>query len=185
MRYATLVTVLALLMLTSHARAGLLIDFESDPVGPIAGDTLVKNFGFGTVTFTGLGLQIRQFNAPWPSTRVLSTTGDAGPITVTFSGATANFITITNIINGTYTLEVDIIDGSAFDSGGFLIDFQSNSNTFHTLTGPGIASAVYIENFVGQGFVMDDFTFQVPAPGSLALLALGAVGVRRKRKRAA
>ena len=38
----------------------------------------------------------------------------------------------------------------------------------------------------GEGFRMDNFVgVNIPAPGALALLALGAVGIRRKRKRAA
>ena len=170
-------------LLAPVARAGFIIDFESDPVGPIGGETLVKIFGFGTVTFTGPGLRIRQFGAPFPDTRVLSTAADGGPIMVTFSGATANFITITNIVNGTYSGEIDIIDGTAFDINNVVIDFQSNSDTFHTLTGPGIASAIYVPHFPGDGFVMDDFTFQIPAPGALGLLGVaGLLGTRRRRR---
>lgn len=185
MRYAALITVLAVLTLTSQVGAGIVvIDFESDPVGDIAGGTLVKKFGFGTVTFTGLGLRIRQFGDPFPFTRVLSTASDTQPIMVTFSGATADFITITNLINGKYTGEIDIIDGWAFDSDNVLLDFQSNSDMFHTLTGPGIASAMYAENSPGEGYVIDDFTFQIPGPGGLALLSIAAVVGGRRRRRA-
>ena len=56
-----------------------------------------------------------------------------------------------------------------------------------TTLGPGIKSVQIIANNGFNGFIMhDDMQYTaIPAPGALALLALGAVGIRRKRKRAA
>ena len=140
---------------------GDVIDFESVPVGPLPDETLVVVLDDVTVIFKGPGLQIRQFDDPFPFTRVLSSQFDAGPIKAAFDGATADFVEIENIINGTYTGEVDVIDGTAFDAGGNILDFQSNADTIHHLEGPGIASVMYVENAPGQGFVLDNFAFEI------------------------
>jgi hypothetical protein len=149
----------ALLLAAAMAASGDVIDFENAPVGPIPDETLVYEFGDVIVTFTGPGLQIRQFAAPFPDTRILSSLSDAGPITATFEGATADFVEIENIINGTYTAEIDVINGTAFDSGGKQLDAQANAETIHHLEGPGIATVVYVENQPGKGFVLDNFEF--------------------------
>jgi hypothetical protein len=139
------------------------ITFEAMPLGPVPGGALVVDVGEFSVTFTAIGLVVRQFDDPFPFTHVLSSEFDAGPITATFEGGTADFVEIENIINGTYTAEVDVIVGTAFDLGGKQIDFAANADTIHHLDGPGIASVVYTENMPGQGFVMDNFAFEVVA----------------------
>src|SRR5688572_25940396 len=79
---------------------GQLIDFESENVGLVPGGVLTYTFGNYSVEFSGPGLTIRQFGSPFPTSKVLSTSGDAGPIDVTFIGTSVNFTQWENLING-------------------------------------------------------------------------------------
>lgn len=158
------------------------IDFESETVGPVPGEVLTYNFGGYSVEFSGPGLRIRQEGSPFPTTKTLSTNGDAGPIEVKFIGTSVNYTQWENIINGTYTGEVDTPIGTAFDAFNNVVDSDQNSNTFFVLEGPGIVRCSYIEGSPGEGFVMDNFSWQVPAPGSAGLIGIaGLLAMRRRR----
>lgn len=177
----TLPVLALMLAATGPLRAEpITITFDEIPVGMIPGGTLTLNVGGIEVTFSGLGLQIRQFGAPFPSTRVLSTLTDIQPITVTFGGGiTADLVEVENLINGRFTSEIDVIRGDAFDPSNVLLDSASNSNTIHRLVGPDIARVVYddVAGPHGNGYVLDNFTFTpVPEPTSIALLGLGVCG---------
>jgi hypothetical protein len=157
-------------------------DFESVPSGGIAGDMLVLSSQGVNVAFSATGLQIRDFGAGFGGAgHVLSSQDDAGPITVEFDQAVQS-VTFENIINGRYTGEVDFIDGWAYDAGNNLVDSVSGSDAdFLTLSGGGIVKVVWAESNSGEGFVVDNVSFTVPAPASIALLGLGAVAARRRR----
>lgn len=184
-------TLVGLTVFLSVAISGnaLTIDFNSYTPGTIAGGSLAVAIGSTTVTFVGPGLKIRDVSLGGVTNRVLSTSIDAGPITATFgAGYTAGYVEITNWLDGSLTTEVDIIDGTAFNSTPVQIDFLSSSNLIHRLNGPGIASVSYKEYSAGQGFVLDNFTFEgrssVPDGGSSLLLlggALGLLGLVRRR----
>jgi hypothetical protein len=175
------VVILALILGVAEPAGALVIDFENLAVGPIAGDTITLNVGGVDVTFSGAGLQVRQYGiehptSPFPTTKVLSTTLDVRPITITFqSGFSANYVEVENIVNGTYTPEVDVIVGTAYDVDSAVLDSQTNSNTIHHLTGPGIVRVVYDDDPHGEGYVLDNFSF-VPEPSSLTLLGMAGLG---------
>jgi hypothetical protein len=172
----------AVAMGAAWTAAAQTIDFESESVGPVPGGVLTYNFGGYSVEFSGPGLQIRQFNSPFPNTKVLSTNGDAGPIDVKFIGTSVGYTQWENIINGTYTGEVDTPIGTAYDSLNNIVDSAQNSNTLFVLQGPGIVRCSYLEGNPGEGFVMDNFSWQVPSPGAMGLFgAAGLVAVRRRR----
>lgn len=177
-----LFAVAALSLGTSGAAQAQLIDFESENVGPVPGGVLTYNFGTYSVEFSGPGLRIRQEGGPFPNTKTLSTNGDAGPIEVKFIGTSVNYTQWENIINGTYTGEVDTPIGTAFDAFNNIVDSDQNSNTFFILQGPGIVKCSYSEGSPGEGFVMDNFSWEVPSPGAVGLLGIaGLTAVRRRR----
>jgi hypothetical protein len=163
-----------------------IIDFESLAVGPIPGGTLLITAEGVDVTFSGPGLTIRQFGSPFPNTRVLSTTLDAGPITITFGGGFAtSMVSFENIINGRFTPEVDSPIGTAYNALNNVVDMEQNSNTIHVLSGPGIVRVVYTEGSQGEGFVMDNFEFQVvPEPTTWILTGagIGILAIVRRRR---
>jgi len=167
--------------------APITIDFESEPVGVYGGGSVTITVGAIPVHFSGPGLQIRQFGSPFPNTRVLSTSADAGPITISFGGGfLADYVEFENIVNGRYTSEVDSPIGTAYDSASNVLDTLQSSATIHRLNGPGIASVVYTEAATGEGFVIDNFTFDgtvVPEPSSLWLAAAGIVAILIGRRR--
>lgn len=173
---------LVALGLTASAALATDFDFESVAVGPLAGDTLMLASQGVNVTFTGPGLQIRDFGAGFGNAgHVLSSTNDAGPITAVFSQAVQS-VSFENLINGRYGAEVDFIDGWAYDINNNLVDSVSASSAdFLTLSGAGIVRVVWQEANAGDGFVVDNVSFVVPAPGSLALVGLGGLFARRRR----
>lgn len=176
------VAAVALAMAAGWSASAQTIDFESENVGPVPGGVLTYNFGGYSVEFSGPGLQIRQFGSPFPNTKVLSTSGDAGPIDVKFIGASVNFTQWENIINGTYTGEVDTPIGTAYDAFNNIVDSAQNSNTLFVLQGPGIVKCSYLEGNPGEGFVMDNFSWTVPTPGTVGLVgAAGLAAMRRRR----
>jgi len=167
--------------------APLTIDFEGEPVGVYGGGSVTITVGAIPVTFTAPGLRIRQFGPPFPNSRVLSSSADAGPITVSFgAGFLADYVEFENIVNGRFTSEVDSPIGTAYDMASNVLDTLQTSATIHHLDGPGIASAVYVESVTGEGFVLDNFTFEgevVPEPSSLWLAAAGIAAIFFGRKR--
>lgn len=176
------IAVLATLSLTASAALATDFDFESVPVGPLAGDTLVLTSQGVNVTFSANALQIRDFGGNFGNAgHVLSSWDDAGPITAVFSQAVQS-VSFENIINGRYSSEVDFIDGWAYDAGNNLVDSVSGSSAdFLTLSGAGIVRVVWQEANVGGGFVVDNVSFVIPAPGSLALVGFGGLFARRRR----
>jgi hypothetical protein len=171
-----------------QASSIFVFDFESLPVGAIAGGSIVLTQGGVSVRFTGPGLQIRDVSGLGVgSDRVLSTSFDAGPITAEFlNGFAASYVDFRNWlpIGGS---EVDYVLGKSYDSGSNLLDTEQNANAIFHLSGGAITKVVYVEATTGQGFLLDNFTFE-PIPennGSLALLFLGSLAlVIRKRQSA-
>ncbi len=157
-------------------------DFEAVAVGGIAGETLILSSQGTNVTFTGPGLEIRDFGSLFGNAgHVLSSTFDAGPITVDFSQAVQS-VSFENLINGRYDGEVDYINGWAYDANNNLVDSVSASAAdFITLSGAGIVRVVWQEANSGEGFVVDNVSFTIPAPATIALVGLGGLVARRRR----
>jgi hypothetical protein len=150
------------------------IDFEDQPVGFIVGGTLTVNAAGIPVTFSGLGLNIREFGPPFPPTKVLSTAVDSQSIIVTFgASAQLNYAEIENLINGRFTDEVDIIKGTAFNLANLPIDTETSAATILRLDGPGIVRVQY-DDSESTGYVIDNFRFEVvPEPTTLLLVMCG------------
>lgn len=174
--------VLIAMGLTTSVALATDFNFEDVPAGPIFGDTLVLNSQGVNVTFSALGLQVRDFGPSFGNAgHVLSSEFDAGPITALFSNAVQS-VSFENVINGRYGSEVDFVDAWAYDVNDNLVDSVSGSAAdFITLSGAGIVRVVWQEANSGEGFVVDNVAFMVPAPGSLALLGLGGLVARRRR----
>tara|TARA_R110002073_G_scaffold37866_1_gene108912 strand:- start:64978 stop:65574 length:597 start_codon:yes stop_codon:yes gene_type:complete len=165
------------------AAAGVVdFDFEAQAAGGVAGEMMTLNSQGVDVTFSATGLQIRDFGASFGGAgHVLSSAGDAGPITAEFSSG-VNFVSFENLINGRYDSEVDMIDGWAYDAADNLVDsFSGSTADFATLTGD-IWRVVYQESVPFAGFVMDNFSFRVPAPSAMALLGMGGLMASRRRR---
>ena len=170
------------------ARASL-IDFESFSVGPIAGDSVIVNVDGVDVMFSGPGLQIRDVSFLGAGAdRTLSTTDDAGPITVEFLGGfTADSIDIQNWLP-LGPGEVDYINGVAYNSSNVVLDTETNANSDFHLAGSGITKMVFQEGNPTEGFLLDNFSFNgkgtVPdsglTAGMLGAVFAGLVYVRRK-----
>ena len=169
------------------------LNFNGETIGAIAGDTFMTSQDGLDFTFTGPGLRFRTlptaFETAYSLDTWLSTTSDAGPITMLIEGAVINSVTFLNPINGSVTAETDIIDAEAFDSSSTLLDSVSSSDEYITLTGPDIASIVFVENSPGQGFVLGEFIIDydmnavpLPAGGFLLIGGLGALAAMRRRK---
>lgn len=194
------IALLALLFSWAPVSLAGVIDFENQPFGNVAGETLVIESDGVTVTFTGIGLQIRTlgggFDETYCQSRYLSTSGDSEEITVTFSSS-VNDVTILNPINGSVTGEIDEIDGEAYDAGDALLDSFSNADVLPTLIGPGITRVTYDDVSDGNGYVIGALSFNeplapcattpVPAMSPLGLSALvmlsliiGAQVIRRR-----
>ncbi len=169
--------------LTASVASAVDFDFESVPTGPLAGDILMLTSQGVNVTFTALGLQIRDFGGSFGGAgHVLSSESDAGPITVTFDQAVLS-VSFENIINGRYSGEIDFIDAWAYDAANNLVDSVSASAAdFITLSGGGIVKVVWQEAIPGEGFVVDNVSFTIPAPAATALLAFGAMLSTRRRR---
>ncbi|MCL4221181.1 MAG: PEP-CTERM sorting domain-containing protein [Phycisphaerales bacterium] len=176
------IAVLVAVGLSASAAMATDFNFEDVPDGPIFGDTLVLTSQGVNVTFSATGLQIRDFGGAFGNAgHVLSSASDAGPITAVFSQAVLS-VTFENLINGRYSGEVDFIDGWAYDANNDLVDSVSGSAAdFLTLSGPGIVRVVWQEANQFEGFVVDNVSFTVPAPASLALVGLGGLVARRRR----
>lgn len=174
-------TVFAAMSLATSAALATDFNFEDVPSGPVVGETLVLSSQGVNVTFSASGLQIRDFGGFANAGHVLSSTLDAGPITALFSQAVLS-VSFENLINGRYSGEVDFIDGWAYDANNNLVDSVLGSAAdFITLSGPGIVRVVWQEANPGEGFVVDNVSFTVPAPASLALVGLAGLVARRRR----
>lgn len=191
----TIKILIALVCLSSTPAFAAVIDFEDQPFGALAGETLVVDIDGITVTFQGTGLQIRSlggdFDTAYGQTRYLSTDGDSQQITVTFSGGSAEYVTILNPINGTVTGEVDIIDAEALDGGDGTLDSVTSSDELLTLNGPGIVKVTYDDD--GTGYVIGYLEFEATAAATpvptistwatlLLMLMLGGFAFRRIRQ---
>lgn len=169
------------------------LDFTGETIGAIAGDTFMVSQDGLDFTFTGPGLQFRTlpaaFEIEYSLDVWLSTTSDAGPITMSIGGgATINSVTYLNPINGNVTSEVDEIEVEAFDATATLIDSADNSDEFNTLFG-NIASLTFVEGNPSAGFVLGQFVINydaspIPLPAGLPLLlaGLGGFGLLRRLK---
>ncbi|MBX3323990.1 MAG: hypothetical protein KF757_13495 [Phycisphaeraceae bacterium] len=158
-------------------------DFEAVPAGPVVGDILMLSSQGVNVTFSALGLQVRDFGASFGNTgHVLSSEFDSGPITVTFDQAVLS-VSFENVINGRYSGEIDFIDAWAYDAANNLVDSVSASAAdFITLSGSGIVKVVWQEAISGEGFVVDNVSFTIPTPAATALLGFGALVATRRRR---
>ena len=187
MKSALWVAVLMSTTLSAHA-AGF--SFDDLPLGNIAGETLTLSTEGVAVTFSGPGLLIRDL-AHLGAGRALSSSADAGPITVTFDGGfVADSVAFFNPLH-VGGPEVDIALGVAYDASGAEITRLLSGSVLHHMAGPGISYVVYTEGSRGPGFTMGDFQFNVPAPAipepSQAVLmipGLLALAVCRRRARA-
>jgi hypothetical protein len=179
----------ALGMFLSLPAAAAVIDFQSEAVGPYAGDTVTLSAGSVSVMFSGLELNIRDLTPTFPagSSRVLSTRFDGEPITAEFlGGVTTDSVQIRNWISGVYTGEVDTIKIDAYDVADVLIGSVTSSAEFITINAVGIAKLIF-DDPDGTGYVLDEFTFDaevVPEPSSYGLMAVGAALVTWIRRRA-
>ncbi|MDX2035171.1 MAG: hypothetical protein SFX72_00870 [Isosphaeraceae bacterium] len=160
-RHLALLILGCLLVGDVPGHAGL-IDFDSVPLGLVPEERLQIVSDGVKFTFTGPGLQIRDFDFdPFFSGRVLTTSGDRGPIVVSIeSRRTANFLEIENLLDGRFGFEVDRIRGTAFDSRGGFLDTDEGSMRFLRLDGPGIAKVVF-EQVASTGFVIDNLRFEL------------------------
>jgi hypothetical protein len=159
-----------------------LIDFEDQPVGAIAGNSLTIVSSGVPVTFSGVGLQIRTYGSAFPPTKGLSTLVDSEVITVEFGGELMQFVQFENIINGRYTAETDVVTGKAFDAANNLLDTETSAATIFRLDGPNIAKVVYDDDNMGGGYIIDNFEFAtVPEPGLGSALILALIGIARRR----
>lgn len=177
---------IALIAVTGFAaasNAAIDFNFEDQSIGALAGETVTLTSQGVDVTFSGPGLQIRNFGASFNNAQnVLSSLSDAGPIEVIFSQAVLE-VSFENIINGRYTSEVDFIDGVAYDAANNIVDsFTGDISDRPTLSGAGIVRVVWAESNEFEGFVVDDVSFVVPAPGAVALLGLGGLVAARRRR---
>ncbi len=162
----------------AHA-GGVDFDFEDQSIGFIPGETLVLTSQGVDVTFSGLGLNIRDLPAAFSAGNVLSSSGDTGPITVSFS-QNIEMVSFENLINGRFTGEVDEIDGWAYDSDDNLVDsFTASTSDFAVLTGD-ISYVVWEAS--STGFVVDNVSFAIPSPSAAALLGLGGLVASRRRR---
>ena len=167
------------------------IDFEGVTNADISADTLVISTAAGNVTFTGVGLRIRDLPSSFPLGNVLSTTGDTQPITVTFApGVELLYAEVENRINGRFTSEVDVIVANAFDATSTVLDTETSSATILRMDGPGITRLTYDDSTPTTGYVLDNFVFEVadsvpvPAPAALLLLGTALAGLTTMRRRA-
>lgn len=180
----------ALLATTLSAQAGG-FSFDDLPLGNIDGETLTLSTEGVEVTFSGPGLLIRDLTHLGAG-HALSSTADAGPITVKFGGGfVADSVAFFNPLH-VGGPEVDVALGVAYDASGAEITRLLSGSALHYLAGAGISYVVYAEGTPGPGFTMGDFQFNVPAPAipepSQAVLmipGLLALAACRRRARAA
>lgn len=178
-----------LLMSVAPMASAAIIDFQSESLGTYAGGTANLTVDGINVRFSAGGLNTRDiasYGFPAGSSRVLSSSGDSQPITLEFlDGATVSNLNFRNWISGVYTSEVDTIMAMAYDTSNNLLGSVTSSSEFVTLGFNGIAKVVFDD--VDTGYVLDEIQWRsqnIPEPGSLALLALGAAGLGFSRKRA-
>ena len=104
----------------------------------------------------------------------------------------ANVLSSINLVQTSQTLSPGTFTGNSFilftsySSGTNYVGFRFGGNVgwfSFSVAGPGTAIH-YLEGAYGNAGE-NVHVGTVPSPGALALLALGAVGIRRKRKRAA
>jgi hypothetical protein len=180
----------SLLLIAAPMASATTIDFQGETVGAYSGGTATITVDGISVGFSSTGLQIRDitsFGFPSGSSRVLSSDGDVQPITLELlGGVTVNDLNFRNWISGVHTGEVDRITASAYDAASNLLGSVTSSNEFITLGFNGIAKVVF-DDVNSTGYVLDEIQWRsangVPEPSSLALLALGALGLGVSRKR--
>lgn len=171
------------------------LDFEA----LLDGDALVSQYAgvmFANATVLTAGLSLNEFEFP-PRSGSNVVFDDGGAMTLTFASPVAS-------VSGYFTylagLRFEAFDGSDTSVGADLSDFVSNlagsgdsgsapNELFLVDFAAGIRKVVISGDALGASFTLDDLTFErqagnsVPEPSSLALLAAGWVGWRRRGRR--
>lgn len=170
-----------LFFVTANAHA-VLIDFNTaTPITMTGGNNEIR-----TVTFTADGVDVTfsGFNlfVTGPILGVSQTIATQGfgvyPVEVFFEkNITADYVEINNVVSGTYTSEVDVIVGTAFDALGSIVDTNTTGEFIHKLNGPGISSLLYTDSG-NTGFTLANFSFEysrvsIPEPSTVMLMSFG------------
>ena len=133
--------------------------------------TLPFGGGFGFVSMTDVGTSFLQFN------------NSMGRTMEAFGLSSIAQVQVSQTLSPITFAGRDYVSFTAASSGTQYVGFRFGGNVgwfAFSVAGPG-ADIDYLYGRYGNA----GESVHVPSPGALALLALGAVGVRRKRKRAA
>jgi hypothetical protein len=158
------------------------ITFEGLTIGPVGGDLVQVDEGI-TVTISGPGLTVRDFNfPPFPRSNVIHVGDFGSPMQIDLTAGVRG-LTFENYIYGFYTDEVDTFVVEAYDADNNLIDTFSGGGQFISVTA-GIGEADIAKVIIDDqntGYQIDNIELDViPSPASLLVLAPLALARRRR-----